>query len=79
MVNSVTLLCVEAEVARVMVILELAIFTAARLFPFYHCSHVEGTDEQMKQKYEQNKANFEKRKQQQQCFMCTMDALGKTK
>ena len=40
---------------------------------------MEGTDEQKKQKYERNKAEFEKRKEQQQCFMCTMDALGKTK
>jgi hypothetical protein len=68
-------LCVEAEVARVMVIQDQATFTAARRFPFYHGSHMEGTDEQKKQKYERNKAEFEKRKQQQQCFMCTMDAL----
>ena len=40
---------------------------------------MEGTDKQKKQKYEQIKAEFEKRKQQQQCFMCTMDALGKNK
>ena len=41
---------------------------------------MEGTDEQKKQKYERNKAEFEKRKQQQQCFMCTMDVSGgKTK
>jgi len=77
-VNSATLLCVEAEVARVMAIRDRATFTAARRFPFYHGSHMEGTDEQKKQKYERNKAEFEKRKQQQQCFMCTMDALGKT-
>ena len=55
-VNSATLLCVKAEVARVMVIRERTTFTAARRFPFYHGSHMEGTDEQKKQKYEQNKA-----------------------
>ena len=78
-VNSATLWCVEAEVARVMALRERATFTASRRFPFYHGSHVEGTDKQKKQKYELNKAEFEKSKQQQQCFMCMMDELEKTK